>query len=91
MIEGTTLVVATRSGSTYTFTIGGPRYGTLGGGKLALPTLALFVGSQSDDADELVDHAAIVVGSRARFLCPLVGEIVTTPVVCIDVAGDVAA
>jgi hypothetical protein len=76
---GASMVVTTASGSSYTFTLSGPRYGTLAGGRLDEPTLALFLGSQP--AGEVgVRPGSIEVGHHARFLCPLVGEIVTTPV-----------
>jgi hypothetical protein len=82
--SGASIVVSTASGSTYTFTVSGPRYGTLDGGRLEEPTLALFIGAQSDDHDAVeIDPGAIEVGRRVRFLCPLVGEIVTTAVTSI--------
>jgi hypothetical protein len=92
LCPGDAVVVSTASGSTYTFTVEGPRYGTLGGGRLEGPTLALFLGAQSvSDEVEALDALAIVVGKRVRFLCPLVGEIVTTAVTGVAVEASCAA
>jgi hypothetical protein len=86
LAAGDSVAVSTASGSTYTFTVSGPRYGTLAGGRLTEPTLALYIGAQGDDED-IRDPSAIEVGRRARFLCPLLGEIVTTAVTRVEVTS----